>query len=110
MFEGLLRSSGRLLAPMTAIVVLLAGFGGTPAALAQAGWTPFGELPGADAYRDVARNARRIGLGGRVRDIRFDETHAYFLSGDGWQRVDLATGERTEADAKAPNRIPQNCK
>jgi len=101
-----LRPSGRLLVPMTVIVVLLAGFGGTPAALAQAGWTPFGELPGADAYRDVARNARRIGLGGRVRDIRFDETHAYFLSGDGWQRVDLATGERSEADATAlPDRI-----
>ena len=101
MFARLLGSSGRLVAPVTATVVLLTGLSGTPAALAQAGWTPFAELPGADAYRDVARNARRIGLGGRVRDIRFDETHAYFLSGDGWQRVELATGERSEADAEA---------
>ena len=67
---------------------------------AQAGWTPFGELPGADAYQAMSRNGRRVGGGGRVRDVRFDETAAYFMTGTGWQKVDFVTGERSEADPR----------
>ena len=73
---------------------------------AQAGWTPFGELPGADAYQAMSRNGRRVGGGGRVRDVRFDETAAYFMTGTGWQKVDFVTGERSEADPKVlPDRV-----
>ncbi|MEE2972519.1 MAG: hypothetical protein VX672_05290, partial [Planctomycetota bacterium] len=65
------------------------------------GWTPFSDLPGAEAMREVSRSARRIGRGGAVRDVRFDETHVYWLSGTGWRRVSLDSGEIEEADATA---------
>ncbi|MDA7765950.1 hypothetical protein N8917_01265, partial [bacterium] len=55
-----------MLASMTLVV--------ESSALAQAGWTPFGELPGAEAYQAMSRSGRRIGGGGQVRDVRFDDT------------------------------------
>ncbi|MEE2896032.1 MAG: DPP IV N-terminal domain-containing protein [Planctomycetota bacterium] len=67
----------------------------------QAGWTPMSELPGVEAMRDLGRSARRIGGGGRVRDVRFDDTHAYWLSPEGWRKVALEGGEVSEADATA---------
>ena len=73
---------------------------------AQAGWTPFGELPGAEAYQAMSRSGRRIGGGGQVRDVRFDDTAVYFMTGTGWQKVGLASGERTEADPKTlPDKV-----
>lgn len=65
------------------------------------GWTPFDQMPGAEAMARVGRESRRIGGGGIVRDVRFDADAAYFLSPEGWIRVDLTTGERTAADATA---------
>ena len=79
------------------------------AAVAQTtGWTPYSELPGVDAVGEVSRTSRRIGRGGSVRDVRFDDTHAYWLSPDGWKRVDLEGGRIEEADPKAlPGRVPR---
>ena len=65
------------------------------------GWTPFSKLPGVDAVGEVGRSSRRMGRGGTVRDVRFDDTHAYWLSPDGWKRVDLEHGEVEDADPKA---------
>ena len=77
-------------------------FTATPSTDAQTtGWKPLRDLPGADSMATVVRSARRIGGGGNVRDIRFDETHAYWLSSEGWRRVDLADGTIEEADAEA---------
>jgi len=91
--------------PASFAVLLLIGLVGTvglaaePAPAQTVGWTPFDRMPGAEAYRGIARESRRIGRGGVVRDVRFDDEAAYFLSPQGWVRVDLATGERSEADA-----------
>ena len=77
-------------------------FTATPSTHAQTtGWKPLRDLPGADSMATVVRSARRIGGGGNVRDIRFDETHAYWLSSEGWRQVDLADGTIEEADAEA---------
>ncbi len=75
---------------------------GSPIAPAQTtGWTPFSDLAGSDSMREVGRAARRIGGGGIIRDIRFDDSHAYWLSPDGWKQVDLESGDIEEADPKA---------
>jgi dipeptidyl-peptidase-4 len=79
------------------IVTLLA----SGAAGQSVGWTPFDRLPGAEAHGRIGRASRTIGGGGVVRDVRFDDGAAYFLSPEGWVRVDLATGERDAADATA---------
>ena len=84
-------------------LVVLAGvllIGGTGVAQTT-GWTPYSELPGVDGVGEVSRASRRIGRGGAVRDVRFDDTHAYWLSPDGWKRVDLESGEVGDADSKA---------
>ena len=84
-------------------LVVLTGvmlIGGTTVAQ-TVGWTPYSELPGVEALGEVSRSARRIGRGGSVRDVRFDDTHAYWLSPDGWKRVDLESGEIEDADATA---------
>ena len=74
----------------------------TPSTDAQTtGWKPFRDLAGADSMSTIGRAARRMGGGGSVRDVRFDDTHAYWLSPDGWRRVDLADGSIEDADAEA---------
>ncbi len=75
-------------------------FVGTDAGHGQtAGWTPMADLPGASAAEQAQRELRRMGRGGIIGEIRFDDAAAYFVRGAGWKRVDLATGELTEVDA-----------
>lgn len=66
-----------------------------------AGWTPMGELPGAEAMGSAQRELRRAGRGGIVRDVRFADGAAYFVRGTGWNRLDLGTGEISVVDAEA---------
>ena len=71
-----------------------------------AGWTPLAELPGADAMGKAQRELRRMGREGIVRDVRFDDAAAYFVRGEGWKRVDLASGEITSVDSDAiPSKV-----
>ena len=77
---------------LTVLTLALAVATVDSAAFAQAGWTPFGELPGAEAYQAMSQNRQGVGGGGQVRDVRFDDTAVYFLTGTGWQKVDFATG------------------
>ncbi|MBQ73132.1 MAG: peptidase [Planctomycetaceae bacterium] len=86
----------RRLVVLTGVLLI----GGTGVAQTT-GWTPYSQLPGVDGVGEVGRASRRIGRGGTVRDVRFDDTHAYWLSPDGWKRVDLESGEVGDADSKA---------
>lgn len=93
------RRFASLLVVMAAVVTTWSITG--ESAAQTTGWTPFDRLPGVEATGRLGREARRIGRGGQLRDIRFDDEAAYFLSPEGWVRVDLETGERAEADATA---------
>ena len=86
----------RLLTVLAAFLVAV-----VPADAQTSGWTPFSELEGAEAMSEVARSSRRIGRGGSIRDIRFDDAGAYWMSPDGWKRIDLVSGEIEDADATA---------
>ena len=95
----------RRLLLLSAVTVVLTSTSSTDAQ--TTGWKPFRDLAGADSMSTVGRAARRMGGGGGVRDIRFDDTHAYWLAPEGWRRVDLADGSIEEADAEALPRRPR---
>ena len=81
----------------------------TPASAQSMGWTPFDQLAGAGEYGRVARQSRRIGGGGSLRDIRFDDGGVYFASGPSWVQVDLESGERTTTQSPSARSKREKC-
>ena len=72
------------------------------------GGDKFTDLDGADRIREVQQAARQFGRGGRVSDVRFTDDAIFFLGGDGWQKVDVKTGEFSEAEQDdLPPRTPR---